>query len=135
MRGWFGIVIRVLAGVALVLLTFNPTGHSYYHWALRDFSGFDAIKAVGGTLLLCGWILYARAAVLSLGLVGIVLTALLIASLVWLFATWGLFDPNKPGILTWVALIGVGLLLGIGLSWSILRRGITGQVDVDAMDQ
>jgi hypothetical protein len=135
MQGWLGIMIRVLAGVALVLLTFNPTGYSYYHWALQDFSAFDAPKAVTGTLLLGGWILYARAALLSLGLVGVVLTAALIASLTWLFATWGLFDPNKPGIMTWVALIGLGLLLGIGLAWSILRRGITGQVDVDAVDR
>lgn len=128
-------MIRVLAGVALVLLTFNPTGYSYYHWALQDFSAFDAPKVVAGTVLLGGWILYARAALLSLGLIGMLVTGALIASITWLLATWGLFDPRKPEILTWVALIGVGLLLGIGLSWSILRRGITGQVDVDAVER
>jgi hypothetical protein len=135
MRGWLGILIRVLAGIALVLLTFNPTGYSYYHWALQDWAAFDAPKTVAGILLLGGWILYARAALLSLGLVGVVLTAALIAAITWLLATWGLFDPSKPEIMTWVALIGLGLLLGIGLSWSILRRGITGQIDVDAVER
>jgi ABC-type sulfate transport system permease component len=29
----------------------------------------------------------------------------------------------------------LGLVLGIGMSWSLVRRRITGQVDVDAVDR
>ena len=29
---WSGVLWRMLFAIALVLLTFNPTGHSFYHW-------------------------------------------------------------------------------------------------------
>jgi len=32
-----GFLWRLVFSVALVLLTFNPTGHSYYHWLLDGF--------------------------------------------------------------------------------------------------
>jgi hypothetical protein len=31
---------------------------------------------------------------------------------------------------SWVILVIVGLVLGIGMSWSLVRQRITGQVDV-----
>ena len=38
------IIPRVLFAVALVLLTWNPSGWSYVDWALRDRAAFDAVK-------------------------------------------------------------------------------------------
>ncbi|MEO1460032.1 MAG: DUF6524 family protein [Pseudomonadota bacterium] len=38
------------------------------------------------------------------------------------------------GIIQWLALLALGLTLGIGLSWSIVRRVLTGQTDVDDVD-
>ncbi len=46
--------------VALVLLTFNPTGHSYYHWLLDGFPSITPLEAVAGVVLLGAWIFFVR---------------------------------------------------------------------------
>ena len=71
--GWLGILLRVLAALLLVLLTYNPTGHSYYHWAITNPAGFSAAEALVGALLLAGWVFYLKAALSSLGLIGVIL--------------------------------------------------------------
>jgi hypothetical protein len=35
----------------------------------------------------------------------------------------------------WLSILLASLVLGIGLSWSILRRRISGQVDIDDVDE
>ncbi len=126
-----GLGLRIIAALALVLLTYNPTQSSYFHWALRDFSDFGAVKAFPGAVLLAGWVLFARAAFSSLGPLGLVLTSLVIGCLVWLLSDWGILDSSRPGVLAWVSLVALGVILGIGVSWSHLRRRFTGQIDVD----
>jgi hypothetical protein len=126
-----GFLLRVAAALALVLLTYNPTGWSYHHWIFASPDGFTAVKALPGALLLCGWVLYVRAAVQSLGLVGFGLSALVIGSVVWLLAAQGWIDPTRPTVAAWIALVALGLVLGVGLGWSQVRRALTGQVDIE----
>jgi len=129
--GFPGFLVRILAALALVLLTYNPTGWSYHHWVFASPEGFTALKALPGALLLCGWVLYLRAALQSLGFLGFALSALVIGSIVWLLAAQGWIDPSKPTVAAWFALISLGLVLGIGLGWSQMRRALTGQVDLE----
>jgi hypothetical protein len=128
---WFGVLVRLVAALAVVLLTYNPTGHSFYHWAMRDFANLTALKALAGALLLVGWVICIRAALTSLGAVGLVLSALVLGSLVWVLEDYGILDPDRPSLLSWISLIIIGIILGIGLSWSLLRTRVTGQVEVD----
>ena len=128
---WFGVLIRLVGALAVVLLTYNPTGYSIYHWALRDFASITAVKAFAGALLLVGWVICVRAALVSLGLIGLVLSALVLGTLVWVLSDYGILNPDRPSLLPWLSLIAIGLILGIGLSWSLLRARVTGQVEVD----
>ena len=32
---WFGVFMRLVTALAVVLLTYNPSGHSFYHWAME----------------------------------------------------------------------------------------------------
>jgi hypothetical protein len=128
---WFGVLARLIAGLAVVLLTYNPTGHSFYHWAMRDFANLNAVKAFSGALLLVGWVICIRAALTSLGALGLVLSALVLGTLVWVLADYGILDPDRPSLLAWISLIIIGIILGVGLSWSLLRTRVTGQVEVD----
>ncbi|MGH8699500.1 MAG: DUF6524 family protein, partial [Burkholderiales bacterium] len=73
-------------------------------------------------------------AVSSLGFLGVIILLLILGAAVWLLVEQKILDPKQPGVLSWVALAAVGLVLGIGMSWSLVRRRITGQVDVDAVD-
>ena len=132
--GWPGILVRVLAALVLVLLSYNPTGHSYYHWAMRPGS-FSALEALVGALLLALWVFYLRAALSSLGLSGVVLLLLILGALVWLLVEQKIIDPSQPGMASWIGLVLLALVLGIGMSWSLVRRRLTGQVDVDEIDR
>jgi hypothetical protein len=50
---------------------------------------------------------------------------------VWVLTDYGFVDPDRPALLSWISLISIGVILGIGLSWSLLRARVTGQVEVD----
>jgi hypothetical protein len=133
--GWTGILWRVLAALALVLLTYNPTGYSYYHWALTEPASFSAIKGLAGALLLGAWIFYLRAAMLSLGWLGVAIVLLILGAVVWLLVEQKIVDPSRPGVVSWIVLVLLALVLGIGLSWSLVRQRLTGQVDVDEVER
>lgn len=128
---WLGVFIRLVGALAVVLLTYNPTGYSFYHWALRDLAHITAVKAFAGALLLVGWVICLRTAFVSLGRIGVLLSALVLGTLVWMLTDYGLLDPDRPSLLSWISLIAIGIILGIGLSWSLLRARATGQVEVD----
>jgi hypothetical protein len=120
----------VLFAVALVLLTYNPTGWSYTDWALRNPQQIDAVRALAGLLLLAGWIACLRAAWVALGMVGLVLAAALAATVIWLLVDFRLLSPDQPVAMQWAILIALGIVLGVGLAWSLLRQKATGQVEV-----
>ena len=42
---------RLIFSVALVLVTFNPTGHSYYHWLADGFPSVQPLEVVAGIAL------------------------------------------------------------------------------------
>jgi Family of unknown function (DUF6524) len=77
------VLVRLVGALAVVLLTYNPTGYSFYHWAVRDFAGVSAVKAFAGTLLFVGWVICIRAAFVSLGIIGLALSAAALGTLVW----------------------------------------------------
>jgi hypothetical protein len=40
-------------------------------------------------------------------------------------------SPTGSAAIAHIALVAVGLVLGVGMSWSLLSRRLTGQVDTD----
>jgi hypothetical protein len=64
-----------------------------------------------------------------MGKLGILLGGAFFAAVIWLLVDRQWLTLNGAGI-TWAALIVVGLLLGVGLSWSLLRAQVTGQIEV-----
>jgi Family of unknown function (DUF6524) len=123
--------MRLFGAIAVVLLTYNPMGYSFYHWALRDLAAITALKAFAGALLLVGWIVCIRTAFVSLGALGLLLSVLVLGTLVWMLQDYGILNADNPSLLSWVTLIVIGIIFGIGLSWSLLRARVTGQVEVD----
>ncbi len=126
---------RLLFAVALVLLTFNPTGHSYYHWLVDGFPSVSPAEAISGLLLLIGWIFFVRTTLSSIGTLGLVLMAALFAAIVWWIVSKGWLDVSNRSAMAWVVLLILGLMLGVGMSWSHIRRRISGQASVDRVDQ
>jgi hypothetical protein len=136
-RGFSGqsFLWRLLFALLLVGVTYNPEGYSYSHWAFTNVALFGPEQAVVGVLLLIGWVIYLRATLRSLGLLGLVLVVALCASLVWLLTSWGWIAADSPRAITYVSLVIVAFILATGMSWSHVRRRMSGQADVDAVDE
>jgi len=128
---WSGVALRVALALALVLATFNPTGWSFYHWISAPPAGVTAVKAFAGVLLLIGWLVCLRTAFVALGLVGAILLAALLATVVWMLIDYHVIDVAGRSAMVWIGLAITGLVLGFGLSWSLVRARATGQIEVD----
>jgi hypothetical protein len=129
-----GFAWRILFALALVLVTFNPTGRSYFHWVRAGFPSVTPVQAVVGIALLVLWIFLWRSMIQAIGKLGLLLMAALTAALVWLFVSWGWLDVRNATTMTWVVLVALGLILGVGMSWAIVRRELTGQASVDEIE-
>ena len=56
------------------------------------------------------------------------------STLLWVLYDQGLIDLGDPTFNTWLVIAILSLVLAIGLSWSIVRRKLSGQADVDDVD-
>jgi Family of unknown function (DUF6524) len=54
--------------------------------------------------------------------------------LVWMLMDFGVVSAHSARSVTYVVEICTALMLGVGMSWSLLSKKITGQVDVDRTD-
>lgn len=130
--GHFG--IRFLFSTLLVFLTYNPTPYCYVHWLLETFPSINPLLALSGVVLLIGWVIFIRATFRSLGAVGLLLGLLFFACVMWLFIDLGWLAIDNISALTWIALVIASALLALGMSWSHIRRRISGQVDTDDVE-
>ncbi|HAJ91332.1 MAG TPA: hypothetical protein DCO71_01705 [Gammaproteobacteria bacterium] len=129
-----GFFLRLLVAAVLVFSTYNPSEYSYYHWLSKNISSPTPWIALVGILLLIGWTIFLRATARSLGVFGLMLAAAFIGVLLWMMIDWGWFHADSLKAVTYIILGVLCWILAIGVSWSHIRRRITGQVDVDEVD-
>jgi len=125
---------RWVFAVVLTFGTYNPSGYSYVDWLMGEQTKFGPILAIVGLVLLIAWIIYLRATFMSMGWIGVSLGAALFACIVWLFVDLGWLSLSSTSLLGYLALLLLSLILAAGMSWSHIRRRLTGQFDVDEMD-
>ena len=118
----------------LVFATFNPTDWSYVRWAETAYEDSLSLVAFFGVFLVICWIVFLRATLRSIGLIGVALILALAGALLWVLIDMGLLSLDDPGLMIWIGLIALGLILGLGMSWSHVRRMLSGQLDVDDVD-
>lgn len=129
-----GIGLRFLGAIMLVLATYNPSGYSYFHWVMSIFPDIHAITpyvAIAGVALMIGWVIYIRATVRSLGIVGIGLVCAVSACVIWLLFYWGVLSLEYMRSIVWLILFLLSAGLTVGMCWSHIRRIMSGQVDSD----
>lgn len=124
-----GTLVRVTLALGLVIGSFNPSGYSLFHWITEAPVAVTPGKALAVLVLAIGWIVCLRTAFIALGKTGLLLGLALFSVLVWFLVDRDVVSLTGSGIV-WVALVVVGVLLGIGLSWSLLRAKATGQIEV-----
>ena len=129
-----GVALRFAAAVILIFATYNPEGYSYYHWAVVDWSNFDPIKALAGVVLLIGWTVFLRATARSLGTFGLILALAFFAAIVWALLYYGMIEADSRRTITYLIMFVLAGVLTAGVVWSLVRRRLSGQIDVDDVD-
>jgi len=127
-------LVRLLAAFVLVMVTYNPTQFNFLRWAQSSLETQLPLVLLFGLLLLIGYIIFLRATFRSIGGFGIVILVALVGVVLWVLWDWNIISLQNPGVLTWVGLLAVSFVLGTGLSWSIIRRRLSGQMDVDDVE-
>ena len=129
-----GFLMRWFFAFALVAATFNPTQWNYVVWARDHFSTELPMALLLGLLLFVGYVIYVRATLRSIGGFGMMLVFGVFGALVWVLADRGILSFTNSDLNVWMGILALSLILGIGLSWSFVRRALSGQFDVDETD-
>ncbi|MCG6867252.1 MAG: DUF6524 family protein [Gammaproteobacteria bacterium] len=132
---WSGFVVRLIFALFLVFATYNPSGYSYFHWVERTLPSFDPLMAITGVCLLIGWVIFLRATLRSLGPLGVILTSALFGAILWLVVDKGWIAPDSFTAISYIVLVLLSTILATGMSWSHIRRRMTGQFDVDEVEE
>jgi len=127
-------LIRLITAFVLVFSTYNPSGHSWSHWVINATDKLDPWLILTGVLLIIGWAIYLRATSRSLGMAGTIMALALFGALLWLMISLGWISLENPKVAGWVALTFLAILMAVGMSWSHIRRRMTGQIDVDDVE-
>ena len=130
-----GFLLRWLFAFALVAVTYNPTDYNFVRWAATEGQNQLSVTVLAGLVLLVGYIIYLRATLRSIGAFGMLLILALVGALLWVAYDFGLLDLQNRALTMWIGIFALSLVLGIGLSWSIVRRKLSGQADVDDVEE
>lgn len=127
--------LRWLFAFVLLAATYNPTKWNFVRWAADNWNGQLPLVVLFGLILLVGYVIYIRATLRSIGGFGLVLVSAIVGAILWVLWDFGLLDFDNPRITTWVGTFALSIVLAVGLSWSIIRRKLSGQVDIDDIDE
>jgi hypothetical protein len=131
---WSSFFVRLCVACVLVFASYNPAGLSYYHWAITNIPDITSIIAFSGLVLLIGWVVYIRATLRSLGVIGITLAVAFFGTLFWMIIDWGIVSADNITAVTYIVQAILCLIMATGMSWSHIRRRMSGQVDTDEID-
>lgn len=132
---WAGFGLRFLLAAVLVFASYNPSGWSFFHWTWGGLDEIGPLMILAGVVLLIGWTIYLRATLRSLGPFGLLLATAFFAALIWLVIDLGWLAADTTDMLIYLGELVLCAVLATGISWSHIRRRITGQADVDEVDE
>ena len=128
------IIIRWLGAFLLLAATFNPTPYNFARWAEANWQTQMPLTVLLGLILGVGYIVYVAATFRSLGAFGMIVVAALFGALIWVLIDYGVLQLGNTNLTVWLGILALSLILGIGLSWSILRQRLSGQATVDEVE-
>ncbi|GLQ27176.1 DUF6524 family protein [Sulfitobacter pacificus] len=130
-----GFILRWLCAFLLLAATFNPTQYNYVSW-VRSYGDDNLSIAVLAGLILCiGYIIYLRATLRSIGALGMMLVMAVVGACLWVLYDFEVLRLDDATFNLWLGLAALSFVLGIGLSWSHVRRALSGQADMDDVDE
>jgi hypothetical protein len=136
---WRGFFIRFIFALILVYASYNPSGYSFYHWLKATLLGeslsITPPLALSAVILLIGWTVYVRATMRSLGLLGLMLAFAFFGIIIWWLMDMGCLGLAIVSLFSYIVLFILSAVLATGMSWSHIRRRLSGQADMDDIDE
>lgn len=129
-----GFLLRWLGAFCLLAASYNPSDWNFYRWANANYTTQLPLTVLLGLLLAVAFLIYIAATLRSLGALGMVLVGAVFAALIWVLIDWGILATTDSALNTWLGILALSFVLGIGLSWSILWQRLSGQATVDEVD-
>lgn len=129
-----GILLRWLGAFLLLSATVNPSEWNYLHWARANWAEQMPLAVFLGLLLAVGYMIYIVATLRSIGAFGIILIGAIFGAGLWVLIDWGWLSLTNRSLNLWLGILVLSFILGIGLSWSLLRQRLSGQASVDEID-
>lgn len=127
---WLGLLFRQIWAFLLVFISYNPSGLSYFHWVGNALPNITPLMIFLGLTLAVGWVLYIRFTLQSLRIWGVALLLVFFSSFVWLLLDWNLINANSSSSISYIALVVISVVLGIGMYWGHIQRRISGQLAI-----
>jgi hypothetical protein len=129
-----GILFRWLGAFLLLAAIFNPTSWNYVTWARAAWGEQTPLIIFTGLILGVIAMVYLVATMRSIGILGALVIAAIFAAGLWVLTDWGLLGLQNNALNIWLGILVLSLILGIGMSWSILRQRLSGQQTTDEVD-
>ncbi|MGE0724664.1 MAG: DUF6524 family protein [Alphaproteobacteria bacterium] len=126
--GSFGplrLLARLLLAAFIVFAIYNPSGRSYFHWAMAEGAG--PLQIGTGIMLAGAVILFVRIGTASFGRIRFFL-GLVVIVLLGIGLRGVMTGPNGGALAGYVTLAAIAAWLTMGLSWPYLSRRLTGQL-------
>lgn len=129
-----GFLLRWLGAFLLLAAIFNPTSWNYVTWARGAWGEQTPLIVFLGLILAVAAMVYLVATLRSIGILGAIVIAAVFAAGLWVLTDWGFLGLDNSALNTWLGLLVLSLILGVGMSWSILRQRLSGQQTTDEVD-
>lgn len=129
-----GILLRWLGAFLLLSAIYNPSRWNYVAWAREAWGEQTPLIVFFGLILAVVGMVYLVSTMRSIGILGAVVIAAIFAAGLWVLADWGLLGLSNSALNIWLGILALSLILGVGMSWSILRQRLSGQQTTDEVD-
>ena len=129
MFGPINFLLRWLFTLFLVFATYNPSGRSYYHWAMSGESPATTI-AIAAIMLIACYAFLIRSTWRSIKPLGALLVVIFLVLFNLMLVGLDLVTITADRVVV-MGLVSVATLLAIGVSFSAIRARLSGQIDSD----
>jgi hypothetical protein len=134
MFGPINFLLRWIMTLLLVFSTYNPSGRSYYHWAMSNDAPLTMV-AVVGIGMLSAYVFLLRATWRSIKPIGALLGMIFLTLFNFMLVDIGFVTVSGDGVIVVMCLASIATLFAIGLSFSAIRARLSGQIDSDDVGQ
>jgi hypothetical protein len=130
MFGPLNFLLRWLVSLFLVFATYNPSGRSFYHWAVGGDAPSTIVAVVTIGLAAC-FIFLIRSTWRSIKPFGTILVAVFLGLFNLMLVDLGIVNVTGDWVISVMVLMSISTLLAVGVSFSAIRARLAGQIDSD----